>query len=168
MESNAVPRVTTTRMLLRVPEASDQRELNELVKDPDVQRFLGPSSPQVESMLAAWAKRSFGMFCLRQREQPFGFMGVCGFMVSPIDNGPELVCAVVKEVRGLGIAFEACEASLRWASESDLTAVSARVSNKNEKSLNLLRRLGIGPARTRTDPLTGERESVFVWTPREQ
>jgi RimJ/RimL family protein N-acetyltransferase len=74
-------------------------------------------------------------------------------------NGFEIICALLPEAEGCGIATEACQRVFQWALEDlHLSVIFARVHEDNRESLALIGRLGM----EEHAPRNADGETIYV------
>jgi len=151
-----IPLLHTRRILLRPSTIEDVDALHALWTAPEVRRYLwddviitrDTAKQVVESHLATAAKHDIGFWALHipppvsATEGPI--VGFCGFRF--IDEGTEieLMYGLRGEHCGKGLATEACVAALEYLWRSTTyRQVYARTDPPNEKSVDVMRRLGM-------------------------
>ena len=151
----------TDRLRLRRFDASDAAFALELVNEPSWIRFIGKRDvPDLEGArrylekgpIAMYAKHGFGLWCVTLRstgEQ----VGMCGLIKRDTLPDVDLGFAFLPRHWGKGYALEAAEATMAYARGTlGLARVVAILSQDNERSARLLRKLGFVSERTITMP----------------
>jgi RimJ/RimL family protein N-acetyltransferase len=149
------PRIETQRLILRAFRAGDLDPHAATLGDDEVMRHIGGSPVNREdswrrmlSGVGMWSLIGMGPWAV-ERKADGRMVGHCGFfqfnrdMVPLILGEPEMGWIFDRAVHGQGIAFEACEAALRWA-EEEIGAPSypAIIDLENIPSIKLAERLG--------------------------
>jgi RimJ/RimL family protein N-acetyltransferase len=137
MELDAVPVLTTARLILRGPRRDDFADCAAMWSDPEVTRFIsGRPSTQEESWtrllrnVGHWVLQGFGYWIVRERATG-RFVGEVGLADLHRDGLPELVgvpeagWVLARWCAGQGLATEAVTAALAW-SEAALRAARVR------------------------------------------
>ncbi len=125
-EGASGPVVTTERLELWRPQASDHAGLLALVTPEAVRRFLGPAKPTPEDAFArllrnvgSWTLYGYGVFSVRERGQS-AIVASCGVFHSwrgfgqGLDDVPEAGWIIAEPAWGKGYASEAMSAALAW------------------------------------------------------
>jgi RimJ/RimL family protein N-acetyltransferase len=120
------PLLTTERLALWQPQASDLASLIELMTPDETRRFLGATPPdnrgQFERLLrnaGSWSLFGYGSFMLRRPGED-AILGSCGVFHSHrgfgqgMDDVPEAGWIVRNDCWGQGYANEAMERILDW------------------------------------------------------
>ncbi len=122
------PLLTTARLELWQPLASDLADLFELTLDDETRRFLGSFVPSEADAFArlyrnagSWALHGYGTFMVRLKGER-RIVANCGVFrshrgfgpESGMDNVPEAGWIVHKDYWGQGVAREAMDAALAW------------------------------------------------------
>ena len=123
------PLLTTERLELWQPQASDHAGLNAINTDPRTLPFLGTWSPSPADTFArlcrnagTWALYGYGTFMVRRRGEP-QIIGKCGVFQTwrgfahGLDDVPEAGWIVHPDHWGQGYAGEAMRAGLQWFDE---------------------------------------------------
>jgi RimJ/RimL family protein N-acetyltransferase len=147
-----LPEIRTQRFLMRPWTLADVDALHALWTAPEVRRYLWDDVviPRetvieiVESHLATSEQHGFGYWAVCDPSLEAAIAGFCGFRF--IDDGPEIeiLYGLRGEYWGKGLATEVCRAALDylWRSTS-FERVYARTDVPNEKSVGVMRRLGM-------------------------
>jgi RimJ/RimL family protein N-acetyltransferase len=153
------PFLTTERLELWQPRASDMRAMHEVVSHPSTGRFLGPRA-QLHDHAArfmrnagSWHLYGYGALMLRRRGQ-VQVIGNCGVfhtfrgLGDDFDDHPEAGWIVAAEHEGQGLASEAMQAVLAWFDrEHGPRRMVCMISPGNAASLALAAKLGFTPFR---------------------
>ena len=124
------PVLTTERLELWRPAASDHAGLLALITPEPVRRFLGPAQATPEDAFArllrnagSWALYGYGVFIVRERGRA-GIVATCGVFHSwrgfgakvgtGMDDVPEAGWIIAEPHWGQGYASEAMQAALGW------------------------------------------------------
>ena len=146
-----LPEIRTNRLLLRSFRREDAAALHALWTAPEVRRYLwddviiasGTVREIVEAHLDTELRLGIGFWTIALLGEP-PIIGFCGFR--PVDSGPEieLLYGLRGEHWGGGLATEACLAAIEYLWRStDYPRVYARADPPNDRSIQLLRRLGM-------------------------
>lgn len=153
----------TERLTLRRLTTADAPLILALLNDPDFLRFVGDRGVRTEEgactylangPLASYARHGFGPYAveLKRGRVP---IGICGLFKRDHLPDPDLGFAFLPAWRARGFAGEAARAVLADSSARlGLPRVLAIVDPANERSVALLKRLGLQAAGT----LPGENE----------
>jgi RimJ/RimL family protein N-acetyltransferase len=163
-----LPIIRTARCLLRPFTAGDVDALHELWTAPEVRQYLWDdivitrevAAQVVNSHIASAASHGIGFWAIHAPPplSPDGapVAGFCGFRF--IDDGPEieLLYGLHGEHWGTGLATHASLAAIRylWRSTA-FPHVYARTDPPNERSVAVMRRLGMTPESTTGAMITG-------------
>lgn len=122
------PLLTTDRLELWQPQASDLADLYELTLADETRRFLGSIAPSEADSFArllrnagSWTLWGYGVFMVRAKGDA-RIVATCGVFRSHrgfgtelgLDNVPEAGWIVHRDAWGQGIAGEAMRAALAW------------------------------------------------------
>ncbi|UNK58877.1 GNAT family N-acetyltransferase [Pseudoxanthomonas daejeonensis] len=161
---------TTARLRLRELVEDDAGFMLELLNQPDFLRFIGDRGvrdlEQARSYLrdgpiASYARHGMGMYLVEPRGGGAP-IGLCGLVVRDGLPGPDIGFAFLPAYYGQGYAFEAASATLAHARTAlSLPRVLAIVSPGNDRSIALLRRLGLRDAGT--IQLPGKDEVILLF-----
>lgn len=165
------PRVAETeRLRLRRFEPADAAFALELVNEPSWIRFIGKRDvPDLESArrylengpIASYAKHGFGLWCVALRATGEA-IGMCGLIKRASLPDVDLGFAFLPRHWGQGYALEAAQATMAYARGTlGLTRVVAILSQDNERSARLLRKLGFVPEGTIAMP--GDDEALALY-----
>jgi len=141
--------IETARLVLRGWQEADRAPFRAMTADPEVMRFLGPSSAAeadaaVDRMIATQAGHGHCFWAV-ERKADGQFLGFCGIMPPrPPLQETEIGWRLARHAWGQGYAREAAEASLAWAwANLPVPAVMAITVPANERSWRLMERLGM-------------------------
>ncbi|MEJ2131792.1 MAG: GNAT family N-acetyltransferase [Gammaproteobacteria bacterium] len=154
--------ITTDRLKILPVAAEDIDALHALWTDREMRRYIFADliipREQVEAMVAAsnsmFASHGVGFFALRQRDAD-NVMGFCGFRLfegvealaektSEAIPDVELLYGILPDYWGEGLINEAATAVLRHAfEECDIEKIIAVTDTPNQRSVNVLQRLGM-------------------------
>jgi RimJ/RimL family protein N-acetyltransferase len=153
------PFLTTERLELWQPRASDLKAMHAVVTHPSTGRFLGPTSALHEHATrftrgaGSWVLYGYGPLMLRLRGSET-LIGNCGIfhtfrgLGDDFDDHPEAGWIVAAEHVGQGLGNEAMQAVLAWFDrEHGQKRVVCMIAVGNEPSLKLAARLGFAPLR---------------------
>lgn len=147
----------TARLDLRWLTVADAELMLEVWNDPDFLRYVGDRGVRTaDDALQALEAGPFAMYeqfgygpyrvALRRGDQP---IGICGLFRRPALDDPDIGYAVLPAYAGHGYATEAARAVIDYARDRlRLPRVTAIVSPDNERSIRLLKKLGLEFART--------------------
>ncbi|MEU6215591.1 MULTISPECIES: GNAT family N-acetyltransferase [unclassified Streptomyces] len=166
--------IRTPRLLLRRWTDDDLVPLSEINADPDVMRWTGDGSAigldgtaeDIERWEEEWDEEGFGVFAveLLGSGELVGAVGlsVCEYLPdAPGDI--EITWRLGRQFWGQGYASEAAHATLEFALQDrgvDRVVAIARVGD--EASANVIRKLGMEPARETTDPRHGHAVQIHL------
>lgn len=144
--------LTTQRLTLRPPAATDAAFILRLVNDPDWLRFIGDRGVRTEAdagryitdrLLESFHRHGLGLWVVEQRDSGAP-LGLCGLLKRETLDDVDIGFAFLPEARKLGIAREAAERTLRHAAgDLGLRRVVAITNPANSASARLLERLGL-------------------------
>jgi RimJ/RimL family protein N-acetyltransferase len=153
------PFLTTPRLELWQPRASDLGAMHAVVTHPSTGRFLGPTSALHEHATrftrgaGSWFLYGYGPLMLRLRGTE-AVIGNCGVfhtfrgLGDDFDDHPEAGWIVAADHVGQGLASEAMRAVLEWFEcEHGPRRMVCMIAIQNAPSLKLAARLGFAPMR---------------------
>ena len=166
--------VETERLMLRRWLASDAPDMEAIWREPEVWRSLQPDQPfnprqwrsRLERHLRHWDIHGFGLWAVTMGEQPrpVGWIGA-----SHPTFGPELAEEVeigwtLRPAQwGRGLATEGARAAVEAAFRTlPLERVISLVHPRNERSMAVAKRLGMGRAGEVTPPDLGQPLIVYA------
>jgi RimJ/RimL family protein N-acetyltransferase len=155
MTLREAPRIETERLILREFGAGDLDAHAATMGDAEVMRHIGgnplnreDSWRRLMSGVGMWTLIGMGPWAVEQKSdgRMVGHLGFFQFerdIVPSFPGEPEMGWIFDRSVHGQGIAFEACQAGLRWA-EQAIAAPSypAIIDLDNAPSMRLAERLG--------------------------
>jgi len=153
------PFLTTERLELWQPRASDLKAMHAVVTHLSTGRFLGPRAPLHEHATrftrgaGSWFLYGYGPLMLRLRGTD-AVIGNCGVfhtfrgLGDDFDDNPEAGWIVAAEHVGQGLAGEAMRAVLGWfGRELGPRRMVCMISPENSPSVRLAEKLGFTPLR---------------------
>ena len=168
---NAVPELTTARLLLRGWTPQDAAVLEEIDADPEVSRYLGDRKGPpdfVGRIERHWAEHGFGVWAVEARHPPLAgrFIGFVGLghptFMPELAARTEVAWRLARDCWGQGLATEAAIATRAHAFDTlGLEELIAIVHPQNVRSQRVAEKLGMaGEARAFSEALGFE---VVVW-----
>ena len=142
---------TSERLQLRHLVDSDAAFILELLTDPDFIRNIGDrgvsSLETAREYIATVPRASYGRFgfglFLVQLQDPAVPIGICGLLKRDSHPDVEIGFAYLPAFRGMGYAFEAAAAVLKFAKQSlRLDRIIALTAPDNHASMRVLEKLG--------------------------
>ena len=153
------PFLTTERLELWQPRASDLKAMHTVVTHASTGRFLGPTSTLHEHATrftrgaGSWFLYGYGPLMLRLRGQE-GLIGNCGVfhtfrgLGDDFDDHPEAGWIVAADQVGQGLASEAMRAVIEWFErEHGKRRMVCMIAPENGPSVRLAQKLGFTPMR---------------------
>ncbi len=151
----SAPRLETERLILREFRKDDLNAFAATMGDPEIVRHLAIEPLSREDSLrriflaaGQWPIIGMGMWAVelkadRRMVGHVGFFDMERDMAPSLIGEPEMGWIFDRSVHGQGIALEACEAALEWASrEFGPVSIPAIISPDNVASMRLAERLG--------------------------
>ena len=148
------PNLTTERLELRLPTATDLAPMAAIVAHAETARFLGPPFDQADHFMrfcrgaGSWMLYGYGMFIVRLRGSE-DVIGNCGVfhtwrgLGEDFDDAPEAGWILRHDQVGRGIGHEAMTAALEWFDRAHgPRRVVCLIAMGNEPSMRLAERLG--------------------------
>ena len=142
----------TERLQLCHLALSDASFVLELVNDPSWIRFIGDRGIRTlaqaeaylrEGPMASYAEHGFGLYLVRRTVDGMR-LGICGLIKRPSLPHVDIGFAFLPQFTGQGYAFEAAMAVLHHARHDlNLTTIVAITAPDNQRSINLLQKLGL-------------------------
>ena len=142
----------TERLQLCRLALSDAPFVLELVNDPSWIRFIGDRGIRTlaqaeaylrEGPMASYAEHGFGLYLVRRTVDGMR-LGMCGLIKRPSLPHVDIGFAFLPQFTGQGYAFEAATAVLHHARQDlNLTTIVAITAPDNQRSINLLQKLGL-------------------------
>jgi len=147
--------LTTERLELTRPVATDLAGVAALVAPETMRRFLGDRPPEMAGEFArfarnagSWALYGYGTFMVRERGNA-QIIGTCGVFHTwrgfgqGFDDAPEIGWIIGQDVWGRGYANEAMRAALDWFDEvHGARRIVCMIEQENDASFALAARLG--------------------------
>jgi RimJ/RimL family protein N-acetyltransferase len=146
------PVIETAHLILRPWRLADVAPNMAMLADPGTARFITLDGKPVTHELVGWSNAAVmaghwvlhgaGMFVIEEKSSG-KFAGRAGPWLRPFAPGVDVGCALAKEFRGKGYAFEAMRASIDWTFATfDIDHVIHCVDRENKGAEVMLRRLG--------------------------
>lgn len=166
------PFPASERLRFRLPSLNDAVFYQKLMSEPDYKRFIhdyGIESPEdaasyiKSKSLARFAAQGVGLWLVELKEtgEP---VGICGLVVRKELKYPDLGFAFHSDYRGQGFGREAGQAVLDFCTrELNLRTLCAITHPDNERSANLLTKLGFEASGQRHLAEIGSTADYYVW-----
>jgi RimJ/RimL family protein N-acetyltransferase len=147
-------RIETTRLLIRPWQEADHDPWAAISADPEVRRYYWPSvlTREESDQGIAWcerhlAKHGFGFVAVERRSDK-ALVGGLGFSwaAEEVPNGPHVEIGWIfgRQYWGQGLAYEAAQAGLAWASQHIAAPeIIGYTSAINTPSRRLMEKLGM-------------------------
>lgn len=146
------PSIETARLILRQWSLEDVAPYTAMLSDPGTARFITHDGKPVTNEIIGWANAAImaghwalygaGMWVIQEKSSG-KFVGRAGPWLRSFAPGVDVGCALAKEFRGKGYAFEAMGASIDWAFATfDIDHVIHCLDRENKGAEVMLRRLG--------------------------
>jgi RimJ/RimL family protein N-acetyltransferase len=153
MRIEAVPRITTERLLLREWQYRDREPFARLNADARVAEHLGPqlsrheSDALVDALIARWAADGYGVWAVERLEDG-AFLGFAGLNAPSFEAhftpAVEVEWRLAPEAWGHGYATESARAALRFGFETrGLDEIVSFTVPANTRSRAVMERLGM-------------------------
>jgi RimJ/RimL family protein N-acetyltransferase len=147
-----VPTIETARLILRNWSLEDVAPYTAMLSDPGTARFITHDCKPVTNEIIGWANAAImaghwalygaGMWVIQEKSSG-KFAGRSGPWLRPFSPGVDVGCALAKEFRGKGYAFEAMRASIDWTFATfDIDHVIHCLDRENKGAEVMLRRIG--------------------------
>ncbi len=165
--------LATDRLRLRRLVLDDAPFILKLVNDPSWLEFIGDKGVRTEDDARAYlaqgpidmyARLGFGLYLVELRD---GFVpiGICGLIKRESLADVDIGFAFMPEYRGRGFAYEAALAVMAYARRShSIRRLVAITAPRNEKSIQLLTRLGMTLEEALDLPRDGGKSLLFART----
>ncbi|MBU2977571.1 GNAT family N-acetyltransferase [Alteromonas sp. C1M14] len=142
--------LSTTRLLLRLPNKHDRNWIFALNHDPLWLRFIGnrgvhtlsDANTYIDNVHRHFSANGYGLFVIENKmnHRP---LGMCGLINRNIFSAPDLGFALLPQGRGQGVGLEAGRRVVKFARETlSLPYLTAMTHIENRASQQLLSRLG--------------------------
>ncbi|MEO7988139.1 MAG: GNAT family N-acetyltransferase [Chryseolinea sp.] len=151
----------TERLRLRQLELTDAQFIVELVNTPGWLRFIGDRNIKTNEdairylqngPLKSYKENGFGLLLVELKSDQIS-IGTCGILKRDSLENPDIGFAFLPEFTGKGYAFEVAHATLTYAKdELKLETIYAITIPSNIKSIQLLKKMGLGFVKTIYDP----------------
>jgi RimJ/RimL family protein N-acetyltransferase len=153
---SSAPIIETERLILRGPRPGDHLALAEMLTDPEVHRYLGPSADNPVADVfsrhmrgaGSWALYGYGFFMAHDRESG-DLVGQGGVFHSwrgfgkGMDDVPEAGWTVARPFWDMGYGSEIMHAALGWFERSHgAQRIACMIEDGNTASFALAARLG--------------------------
>lgn len=164
--------LTTERLKLSLPTASDMRPMHAIICEGATGRYLGPDLSYADHFMrfarnaGSWQLYGYGGLMVRERNGDGQLIGNCGIFHSvrglgeDFDDRAEAGWIMAEKHQGRGYASEAMRAALNWFDGEFGTEVMCMVAPENAASLHLAEKLGFDPTREALLP-DGDRVQLF-------
>jgi RimJ/RimL family protein N-acetyltransferase len=161
----------TARLQLRQLTTADTDFIIELLNSPGFLRFIGDRNVRttaqatgylVNGPLKSYADNGFGLFlvALKDTQAP---IGICGLIKRDFLEYIDIGFAFLPEYTAQGYAFEIATATMQYARTSlHIQTIAAIVDPTNERSINLLQKLGLEYNRMMRYPDSEEELMLFL------
>lgn len=150
-----VPRIETTRLILRGHQPSDLERSAEMWSDPEVVRYVGGKRFNREEVWARllryvghWAWMGYGYWVLEDKATG-QFVGEAGFanykrdMQPSVSGLPELGWVLARTFHGKGFATEAARAALCWGVQNlQARPIVCIIAPENQRSVHVAQKCG--------------------------
>jgi RimJ/RimL family protein N-acetyltransferase len=149
--SGTGPEIETHRLRLRMFTIEDAEAFHQLWHDPEVMKYIDPSSnPTLEEAraamsrhLARWREQGFGLWVVVLKEDA-QVIGYCGFMRLEETPEVELLYGIAKAYWNTGLTTEASRACLRYIFENTkLDRIVAVARPQNAGSYRVMEKVGM-------------------------
>ena len=156
-------RIETSRLVLRLPRASDAAAFAAINADPEVARFVSATGPLtraqsdllLRSMRDQWDREPFGLWMaeLRESGELAGFIGLSHPSLPALASEVEVGWRLGRAHWGQGLATEGGEAAVRHAfANCGIDRLVCIVDRDNHASLGVARKLGFSHWRDMDHP----------------
>jgi RimJ/RimL family protein N-acetyltransferase len=151
----------TERLRLRQFELADTEFIIELVNTPGWLKFIGDRNVKTtedavrylqNGPMKSYQENGFGLWSvvLKENKRP---IGMCGILKRDSLENPDIGFALLPEFIGKGYAFEMALATVNHANNKlGLKTLSAIAMPSNEKSIQLLEKIGFTFTKVVSDP----------------
>ena len=142
----------TERLLLRRMPLDDDDFILELLNGPKWIKYIGSRDVDTLEKARAYLEKrvlpnyealGFGFYIIEGLDDQVR-MGNCGLTLREGMEHPDIGYSLLEQFEGQGYAYEAAEAALKYGFEiHKLDHIEAIVTNDNQRSLHLLKKLGM-------------------------
>ncbi|MEH6762781.1 MAG: GNAT family N-acetyltransferase [Maribacter arcticus] len=143
-------KIETERLYLKRAKLEDSDFIFELLNSASWIKYIGDKKITTENtakdyiqetLISSYDKNGFGLLIIKLKDETS--IGLCGFLKREYLKHADLGFALLQAYEGNGYAFEATYAIMEYGeSELDLKKVMAICMETNQKSLQLLSKLG--------------------------
>ena len=161
----------TERLILRHLTKEDAEFIVELLNEPDWIKYIGDRGIRtveaakqyvLEGPMTMYAEHGIGLYLIELKEQAVP-IGLCGLLHRDFLKDVDLGFAVLSKYWGRGYAYEAAKATLDYGFEDlGYRRIVGFTSLDNEKSANLLQKLGMKDEGTIKYASTAEKVRLFA------
>lgn len=169
--------VQTTRLRLRQLTTADPEFMLALLNDPDFIRHVGDRGVRtvesareyiVKGPMQSYARNGFGLYMV-ELAGTGEKLGICGLVKREGLTDIDIGFGFLPEYRSQGYAIEAAGAVMTQARDAlGLERVVAITSQDNDRSANVLRKLGFTFEKMITFPGEEKEIRLFGWSPDKQ
>jgi RimJ/RimL family protein N-acetyltransferase len=165
----------TERLVLRMPRLDDAHDLLEYVGDPDVMRWIGGETgdlettvASIERWLANWAENGIGHFSVAREGRVVGRVGfnvwdadswVVSSYAGAVTPVTELGWTIAQKHWGHGYATEAARAARAWGYERGVESLISLINPANARSIRVAEKLDA----TATDKVQVGGSPAVIW-----
>ena len=165
--------VETERLVLRWLGAGDAGFILELLNDPSWQKYIGDKGVHTVEEAETYIRRGpvemyaqlgFGLYLVETKEDEVP-IGICGLIKRDGLEDVDLGFAFLPQFWGKRYAYESAAATLAYARDTlGMSRIVAITLKENERSVNLLRRLGFRFERNVRLDAAGEELELYAIT----
>ena len=144
--------IHTERLTLREFRAGDEEFVVRLVNTPGWLQFIGDRNIKnnddaqnylMSGPITSYVRFGFGLYLVQINETGKS-IGMCGLIKRDAFEDADIGFAFLPEEAGKGYAYEAALATIKYAKEQlGLNRIIAITNINNERSINLLKKLGL-------------------------
>ena len=144
--------IETERLILRQLNAGDASFMLSLLNDPSWIKYIGDRNINTieeakdhieKKYISSYNKNGFGLYLVELKDKLIS-IGVCGLINRPSLEDVDIGFAFMPEYTGSGYAYEAAKATMAYGYEKlNLERIVAITIAENERSINLLKKLGL-------------------------
>lgn len=165
--------LSTDRLVLREFNTSDAPFVMDLVNTPDYIKYIVDRNVRSvddavnfieKDFLHSYVLYGFGSFHVSLKEKGTS-IGSCGLKKRDYLDYPDIGYALLPEYYGSGYAYEISQAVLKYGIDQlGFSKIHAMILAENEKSINLISKLGFQYDRDLILPVTSERVLLYTYT----